>query len=203
MIRLFKRTCRGVKLKQYVFCLESMNRELIIEALQRAKLRRVERKRNIRNALIYHGGDILSHHNFKRSGEIVQHGTISVKQHSTEVAKQSLKIARGLRLRVKERELIRGALLHDYFLYDWHKKDHECADKLHGFEHPKIALRNALRDFKLTRVEKDIIRKHMWPLTIMNMPKCKEAWIVSMADKYVSTLETLRLRKGNLKRKKH
>lgn len=177
-----------------------MNTEEIKKAIRRARLRRIERRRNIANILLLHGEDIIKHHNFRKSGENIQHGTISVKQHSLEVAKQSLKIARGLRMKVKERELVRGALLHDYFLYDWHRKDHECADKLHGFEHPKIALRNALKDFKLSRTERDIIRKHMWPLTFLNMPSCREAWIVSMADKYVSTLETLRLRKGKLDR---
>ena len=41
-------------------------------------------------------------------------------------------------------------------------------------------------------VEKDIIKKHMWPLTIVP-PVCREAWIVTMADKYCSLMETLRL----------
>ena len=35
----------------------------------------------------------------------------------------------------------------------------------------------------------------MWPLTIVP-PMCKEAWIVSVADKYCSTMETLGFHKG-------
>ena len=43
---------------------------------------------------------------------------------------------------------------------------------------------------------KDIIKKHMWPLTIIP-PACREAWIVTAADKYCSLLETLKLRRGS------
>jgi hypothetical protein len=32
---------------------------------------------------------------------------------------------------------------------------------------------------------KDIITKHMWPLTF-SLPKCSEAWLVSMVDKSCS-----------------
>lgn len=94
-----------------------------------------------------------------------------------------------------ERELIRGALLHDYFLYDWHDRSRENYQALHGFYHPGIALKNASKEYKLTLREKDIIKKHMWPLTIVP-PRCREAWIVTTADKYCSILETLKLRRG-------
>ena len=40
--------------------------------------------------------------------------------------------------------LVRGALLHDYFLYDWHQPHKEYG--LHGFTHPSTALRNAVQD---------------------------------------------------------
>lgn len=43
----------------------------------------------------------------------------------------------------------------------------------------------------------EIIRKHMWPFTIAP-PTCREAWIVTAADKYCSLPEMLRLRKGKL-----
>ena len=101
-----------------------------------------------------------------------------------------------LRIPCNERDLIRGALLHDYFLYDWHNKDREDYQILHGFYHPGIALKNASKEYNLTPREKDIIKKHMWPLTV-SPPRCREAWIVTTADKYCSLLETLRLRKGS------
>lgn len=57
-------------------------------------------------------------------------------------------------------QLIRGALLHDYFLYDWHNQ--LTPHHLHGFFHPGVALRNASMDVELTPIEHDIIKKHMF-----------------------------------------
>ena len=61
--------------------------------------------------------------------------------YSVGVGGASLKLAEFFHLKVNEKALIRGALLHDYFLYDWHikRKGHH----FHGFTHPATALRNA------------------------------------------------------------
>ena len=96
------------------------------------------------------------------------------------------------------RDLVRGALLHDYFLYDWHDKYHRDIKRLHGFYHPGIALRNAMKEYELTKREQDIIKKHMWPLTVIP-PLCREAWIVTMADKYCSMLETMKIHKEHIR----
>ena len=53
---------------------------------------------------------------------------------------------------------------------------------------------NAQRDFELSEKEKEIIRKHMWPLTIIP-PTCREAWIVNSADTFISLMETIASRK--------
>lgn len=100
----------------------------------------------------------------------------------------SLIIAKKLHIKVDRKALVRGALLHDYFLYDWHEKG--GGHKLHGFRHPYSALRNASRDFKLNNIEENVILRHMFPLTPIP-PKCREAWIVCMADKYCSAKETM------------
>lgn len=152
-----------------------------------------------------YGKDIFSSPNFKKTRNHIQHGNISVRKHSEQVALTALKIAHTLPIRVKDRDIVRGALLHDYFLYDWHEKKVRPSHllkfyKMHGFSHPKTALRNASREFELTDREKDIIGKHMWPLTIIP-PMCREAWIVTAADKYCSLLETLHLQKYG--KKKH
>ena len=97
----------------------------------------------------------------------------------------------------EKKELIRGALLHDYFLYDWHTQDYVSPHKLHGFYHPGRALKNAQQEYQLTPRERDIIKKHMWPLTISAMPMCREAWIVTMADKWCSLMETFHVHKGH------
>ena len=120
----------------------------------------------------------------------MQHGRITTYEHVMNVALTSFLINRRLRLKGKEDELVRGAILHDYFLYDWHHWEGE----LHGFYHAGAALRNARRDFALTPREENIIGSHMWPLNLTKIPRCREAWIVCIADKIVSAKETLFLR---------
>lgn len=141
--------------------------------------------------------DILNSPNFNRTKTFIQHGNMTVNNHCMDVAKYSLAISERLErlgLRCKKDELVRGALLHDYFLYDWHNSGKQ--GRLHGFYHPGIALRNAMKEYKLTPREKDIIKKHMWPLTVVP-PMCREAWIVTTADKWCSLLETFHIHKGH------
>lgn len=118
----------------------------------------------------------------------IQHGSTSVYEHCVEVARQSLEFAHRHNIEVNEKELIRGALLHDYFLYDWHNQ--LTPHHLHGFFHPGKALKNAQRDMELTEVEADIIKKHMFPMTVVP-PRYKESWIVCMVDKQISMRETI------------
>lgn len=151
----------------------------------------------LNNVLKQHASDILSSDNFRKTSKHLQHGNVSVKQHCLDVARNSVALNRKFRLGCEEKELVRGALLHDYFLYDWHDADCEDCVSWHGFFHPGIALKNALKEYRLTTKEQDIIKKHMWPMTFVP-PKYKEGWVVTLVDKYCSTLETLRIRKGNI-----
>ena len=118
----------------------------------------------------------------------VQHGQTTTLEHVAAVAYLSLALVRWLGLHCNERALVRGALLHDYYLYDWH--DHNAApDNWHGFTHPRHALRNAEKDFPdLTDLERDIIAHHMFPL-VPSPPRHKEALVVSLVDKICSTVE--------------
>ena len=116
----------------------------------------------------------------------IQHGSTTVFAHCVKVACFSLFLANKLHIPVNTHALLRGALLHDYFLYDWHEKN--AGHRFHGFTHPATALKNAQEDFMLTPVEKDIIARHMFrPIP----PRCREAWLVCAADKYCALLETL------------
>lgn len=123
------------------------------------------------------------------SRDFVQHGTTSVYDHSIRVAYYSLMVAELLHLREHREELVRGALLHDYFLYDWHERDR--SHNFHGFRHPFTALRNAKADFDLSEREQNIIIRHMFPL-IPIPPACMEGWIVCMVDKGCSIYEMIR-----------
>ena len=131
--------------------------------------------------------DILEHEEFRKLKDYFHHNS-SIYHHVHDVAYLSYRISKFLRL--DYRSAARGALLHDFFLYDW--RNHDVPDlpreKFHGLEHPKIAVANAKKYFSLNDIEEDIIRKHMWPLTLVP-PKYKESYIVSFADKYLSSKE--------------
>lgn len=158
--------------------------------------RKMERYREIQREIEKDAADILHSKNFQRMKEHIQHGDMTVNAHVMDVARYSIVISDKLHIRCERRDLVRGALLHDYFLYDWHIPDEENPHRLHGFYHPGRALRNAARDYVLTERERDIIKKHMWPLTVVP-PCCREAWIVTTADKWCSLLETLRMHRGH------
>lgn len=155
-----------------------------------------ERQRDLNRKIIDAASDILQSPNFRSTRGHIQHGDMTVNRHCMNVAKYSLAISEKLHIPCNRKELIRGALLHDYFLYDWHSKEHVPIWKLHGFFHPGTALKNASAEYRLTPRERDIIKKHMWPLTVVP-PVCREAWIVSAADKWCSLLETLRIHRGH------
>lgn len=117
----------------------------------------------------------------------IQHRDLNCLEHSLFVSYKSYQVCR--KLGCDETAAARGALLHDFFLYDWHVE--RRSEKLHGFAHPEIALENAIEHFALSEVEKDIILKHMWPLTLNKMPKYKESLVVSLIDKYCTTVELI------------
>ncbi len=117
----------------------------------------------------------------------MQHGHTTCLQHCMAVAYYSYLLCRRLKLNCDYRSVVRGALLHDFFLYDWHTKDK--SHRLHGFTHPKTALTNAEFYFELNKIERDIIRKHMWPLTI-HLPMYKESVSICIVDKICTVAET-------------
>ncbi len=131
--------------------------------------------------------DIMQHPKFQQMGSYLQHGTTTTLEHCIGVSHLSYKIARSYGLDAKA--CARGALLHDLFLYDWHTVVKNTGNRLHGLTHPKTALLNAERYFVLTPKEKDIILKHMWPITIIP-PKSGEGYIVMYVDKYCGFVET-------------
>lgn len=139
------------------------------------------------------GKDIIMSSEAQRMKSFIQHGTTSVFEHTVSVAKFSLLMAIGLEnlgIKFDHRSLVRGALLHDYFLYDWHEKNEY--HNLHGFTHPGRSHDNAIKDFELNETERDIIKKHMFPLTAIP-PRRRESWLVCMADKWCAICETFKI----------
>lgn len=135
-----------------------------------------------------YASDILYSSGMQAEKSFIQHGTISVFEHSIHVVYLSICIASILHLSINRRALIRGGLLHDYFLYDWHIPS--LNHRLHGFRHAGLALKNATRDFKISFIERDIIQKHMFPLNPA-LPKYRETVLICISDKICAVCETL------------
>lgn len=131
--------------------------------------------------------DVLNGEKISSMDEYVQHGNTSCLYHSVAVAYYSLALVNIFKIRCDRKSLVTGALLHDYFLYDWHEND--ASHRLHGFRHPKTALNNACRDYSLNEIEKNIISRHMFPL-IPIPPRHIEGVIVCLVDKVCSLYET-------------
>lgn len=149
---------------------------------------------NVNSAFKAYAGSILKDSKMLSSSRNVQHGNISVLTHSVMVAKYSLFLNYLFDLHCDARALVRGALLHDFFLYDWHNIPEDIARQgLHGFNHPMIAAENARKVFNISPKEYSIIVTHMWPLTFTRVPFNREGWLVCMVDKFCSILETLRI----------
>ena len=141
-----------------------------------------------RSQFLYCIEDLIHTESVQEMRNISQHVDINCLEHCIFVSYVSFLISRFLGLDYEA--AARGGLLHDLFLYDWHIKGSHKG--LHGFTHPKTALENASKLCELSQKEKDIIVKHMWPLTL-KFPRYKESYVVSTADKICALAEMLHI----------
>lgn len=115
--------------------------------------------------------------------------------HNIYVAWMTYKITKFLHLDYVS--ATRGAMLHDFFHYNWREMKRNILDFTHTKSHPIISYENAVENFKINPLEKDIIVKHMFPLTL-RPPKYMESIIVSLVDKIVATCEFISVETANL-----
>lgn len=121
---------------------------------------------------------------FKQLKNYTHHHHTSTYHHSIGVAYFSIWIMRLFKVKCDRKTMIYGALLHDYYLYN-HNHDEIS---FHWFKHPKISAENAKRDWEINKIEENIIKRHMFPLTLVP-PRYKESMIVSLADKLCAIYE--------------
>lgn len=139
---------------------------------------------NLENRMAFRDciADLLSEPEVQKMEQIRQHvNDASCLQHCLFVSYLSFLFCR--RFHLDAVSAARGGLLHDLYLYDW--RTHEGK---HATMHPITALVNATRLFPLNDKEKDIIVKHMWPLT-PSLPRYIESFVVSSADKLCALAE--------------
>lgn len=133
-----------------------------------------------------YASDILVSDGMTIEKSIAHHGIVNTYDHSVHVAIVCISLVQKFDLNVDLSSLIRGALLHDYYLYK--APAGEKGHTSHLFLHPRRAFNNAKEDFEINEIEEDIILKHMFPATPM-IPKYLESWIVIYADKVCATKE--------------
>jgi len=131
---------------------------------------------------------LLEHPMVARLSQYEHHRDKTRLEHVKEVAWVSFYW--GKRLSLDSSAIVRGALLHDLFFYDWLHH----GPRLHGFRHPNIALQNARKVTALSPKEIDIIKKHMWPLTVVP-PRYMESLVVSLVDTFCSARDYLSVKK--------
>jgi uncharacterized protein len=148
--------------------------------------------------------DLLNEDPVKQMEDISCHGSANFLEHSINVAYMSYRICK--RFGFDYRAAAKGGMLHDLFLYDWRDGEH---NGYHCFNHPHVAYKNAARLCSdadhiddLTEVEKDIILKHMWPLS-PKRPRYRESLVVCLADKMCAMMESLHMHRRMKKRLAH
>lgn len=132
--------------------------------------------------------EIVNNDNFKKMREIKQHRFTNCYEHSINVATKCFIFAKRKNIKIDVKSLVRGALLHDFYLYDW--RENKKKYKFHAYTHPSVALENAVKEFgELNNIERDIILSHMWPVTFFKFPKYKESFLVCFSDKICALKE--------------
>ena len=109
----------------------------------------------------------------------IQHGNTTTYDHAVLVSRLCYELDQKYQLQCNLPNLLTAAVLHDYYLYDWHTH----GDKLHGFRHAEIATINAIKDFHVGPKTAKLIYGHMWPLNLLRFPTSREAWVLWLADK--------------------
>lgn len=132
--------------------------------------------------------NLLNHPDVQSMDQYPHHGSITCFEHSICVSYYSYRFAD--RWNFDKNAVARGGLLHDFYLYNWHKKENRKG--LHGFTHARRSLANAQLRFSLSPLEEDIISKHMWPMT-GKFPRYKESYLVCFVDKFISLFEVTKL----------
>lgn len=144
---------------------------------------------------------IIYTQDFMKLKQFRHHGNITTYSHVIKVAYMSYCYAVRHQLKINRLELIRSALFHDLYFYDWH--DRHNGIHLHGLFHPKKAVKNAKRLYQISIREKRHIIHHMFPLTPLP-PTTKEGWIICIFDKLAtkSDYKAMELKKKAIKRLK-
>ncbi|MDE5584597.1 MAG: HDIG domain-containing protein [Ruminococcus sp.] len=132
--------------------------------------------------------DIVDSAELESLKDITHHISTTRFQHCLNVSYYSYVVCRKFRLNA--RSAARAGLLHDLFYYD--RKEYnshkEKGGMSHSMMHSLMAVENAEKLTEITDLERDIIEKHMFPMT-RPLPKYRESYVITLIDKYCAVLE--------------
>ena len=135
---------------------------------------------------------------YQRMKHIRHHLRGNLYEHSIKVAYLCYRCHRACRMCGDRTELVQGALLHDFYLYDPHA---EKGYARHWVAHPRRALCNAQRYYgPLTAAQRDMIERHMFPVTPLP-PRTPYGWMICLCDKLAAVHDLFgaaSIRKGPL-----
>ena len=132
--------------------------------------------------------DIYESDEVQKLGEITHHLYTTRLQHSLNVSYYNYIVCNFLGFDAVS--AARAGMVHDLFYYD---RKERAKHKVHGEKshcayHPEVAAENASESFDISTLERDIIIKHMWPVTL-KLPKYKESYVIVFVDKYCAVME--------------
>ncbi len=134
--------------------------------------------------------DIIQCSEVKELKEITHHICTTRFQHCLNVSYYSFIICRLFSL--DEKAAARAGMLHDLFYYNRKEyNSHKSKGQIsHSQMHSFMAAENAAKLVEINDLERDIIEKHMWPVT-RKLPKYRESYVITFVDKYCAILEFL------------
>ena len=105
--------------------------------------------------------------------EFIQHGDVTTYQHCKNVVLVSFWLNRRFHLGADETSLAVGAFLHDFYLYDWHKRS-SCRGlrrlfEMRGFAHPGSACVECRALLRHHQKEQNVVSSRVWP---PDLPPC-------------------------------
>ena len=139
------------------------------------------------NKFLHITKDILTNDNFLKLKEEPHHGDNRY-NHSVRVAIKMYKIIPDTD--PNKEKAVRASLLHDFF----YNEEMSNLTKNERYKyHPAYSIKNSINNFNIGKLEREMIRTHMFPLT-KDLPKNKYSHKLIFCDKTIAIKEVLKYR---------
>ena len=135
--------------------------------------------------------DILTNSDFIKLKQEKHHGNNRY-DHSLRVAIMMYKMIKDSD--PNKEKAVRASLLHDFF----YRSEMTNLTPMERYKyHPAYSIKNSINTFNIGKLEREMIRTHMFPLT-MSLPRNKYSYKLVLCDKLISIKETFKYRLLNI-----